>query len=258
MRSHRPLRRSRPAGLALLLAALVAGAAPARAGTAHVAVTTSFAGTARALAEAFERESGHGVLLSEGSTGKLYAQIVHGAPFEVFLAADAERPRRLAEAGLADPGFAYALGRLVLWSPEPDRATGPEALAEGRVRRLAIASPELAPYGAAARETLRSLGRWESLEPRLVRGQDVGQAFQFVATGNAELGFVALAQVLGAGGSRWVVPAELYTPLAQHAVLLARGREDPAARAFLAFLRGESARALIEAAGFGLAPDGAP
>lgn len=259
MRPHPPLRCLRPAGLALLLAALAApGAGAARAGEAHVAVATSFAPTARALAADFEGETGHRVLLSEGSTGSLYAQIVHGAPFEVFLAADAERPRRLAAAGLADPGFAYALGRLVLWSPEPDRVAGPEALDDGRVRRLAIASPELAPYGAAARETLQALGRWDALEPRLVRGQDVGQAFQFVATGNAELGFVALAQARAAGGSHWRVPAGLHAPLEQHAALLARGRDDPAARAFVAFLRGATARRRIEAAGFDLPPGAAP
>ena len=251
----RPVRR---AAVALLVASLAPAVAPA--GEVHVAVATSFAATARALAGPFRAETGHDVVTSEGSTGKLYAQIVHGAPYQVFLAADAERPRRLEEQGLAVAGsrFAYARGRLVLWSRAPGRATGPDALAEGRVRRLAIASPELAPHGVAAREALVALGRWEALAPHLVRGQDVGQAFQFVATGNAELGLVALAQVQDAGGSHWIVPQDLYTPVEHHAVLLARGRDDPAAAAFLAFLRGPRARALVEAAGYAAPPGPAP
>jgi len=246
--------------LPLAALALVA-AGGARAGEVHAAVATSFAATARALAEPFRAASGHALLVSNGSSGKLYAQIASGAPFEVFLSADAERPRRLEEAGHAVAGtrFAYALGRLVLWSADPARAVGPEALRAGDFARLAIASPELAPYGAAARATLRRLGLWEALAPRLVRGEDVGQAYQFVATGNAELGFVALAQLAArddqAGGARWLVPAELHPPIEQHAVLLARGRDDPAARAFLDFLRSPDARARIAAAGYDLPPD---
>jgi molybdate transport system substrate-binding protein len=224
-----------------------------------VAVATNFAATARALGEAFRAASGHEAVVSDGSTGKLYAQIAGGAPFEVFLAADAERPRRLEAEGHAVAGtrFAYALGRLVLWSPDPARVTGPEALA-GAFRHLAIANPELAPYGAAAREVLARRGLWERLAPRLVRGEDVGQAYQFVATGNAELGFVALSQLAPGAGSRWLVPADAYTPVEQHAVLLAPGRGDPAAAAFLAYLRGPDARARIERAGYGVPPAPAP
>lgn len=242
--------RARAAALALLWLA-----APAQAGEVHVAVAASFAEPLRAIAQAFETETGDAVVVSEGSTGKLYAQIVNGAPFEVFLAADAERPRRLLAAGnaVAGTGFAYALGRLALWSADPARVSGPAAL-HGAFRHLAIANPELAPYGVAARETLAKHGLWEALAPRLVRGEDVGQAFQFVATGNAELGFVALAQVQGAGGSRWEVPADQHAPIEQHAVLLAAGRDAAAARAFLAFLRGPEARARIAAAGYGLPP----
>jgi len=227
------------------------------AGAVHVAVASSFAPTARALAADFQAASGHTVVLSEGSTGRLYAQIANGAPFEAFLAADAERPRRLEAEGYAVAGtrFAYALGRLALWSRDPERVRDAGAL-RGDFRHLAIANPALAPYGAAARETLERLGPWASLAPRLVTGEDVGQAFQFVATGNAELGFVALAQVLDAGGSRWEVPADLHAPIVQEAVLLARGRDDPAARAFLAFLRGPAARARIESAGYAV-PDAA-
>jgi molybdate transport system substrate-binding protein len=243
----------------VLVIAVGIGPGAARGSEVHVAVATNFAATARALGEAYRAETGHAVVVSDGSTGKLYAQIVSGAPFEAFLAADAERPRRLEAEGHAVPGsrFAYAIGRLVLWSPDPARVTGADALA-GDFRHLAIANPELAPYGAAAREVLVKLGHWERLQPRLVRGEDVGQAFQFVATGNAELGFIALSQLAPGAGSRWIVPAEAYTPVEQHAVLLAPGRDDPAAAAFLAFLRGARARALIERAGYGAPPAPAP
>lgn len=243
---------------ALLLAAL---ALPARsaAGEVHAAVAASFAEPARELAAEFERRTGHRVLLSTGSTGKLYAQISHGAPFEVFLAADAERPRRLEAEGLAVAGsrFPYALGRLALWSARPG-LVDPEGrvLAEGSFRHLAIANPKTAPYGAAARAVLERLGVWERLEPRVVQGEDVGQTWQFVASGGAELGFVALAQLVAAGeragGSRWIVPNSLHPPVEQQAALLARGASDPAARAFLAFLRGSRGRAVVERFGYSL------
>lgn len=242
------------AARALLLAAL-ATAPAARAGEVHVAVATNFAATARALGAAFAQEHGDTVVVSEGSTGKLYAQIVNGAPYEVLLAADAERPARLEAGGQAIAGtrFPYALGQLVLWSPDAGRVEGASAL-RGDFRHLAIANPELAPYGAAARDTLRRLGLWEALAPRLVRGEDIGQTYQFVATGNAELGFVALSQVAGAGGSRWLVPADHHAPLEQQAVLLGPGRDDGAARAFLGFLRSDAARRTIAAAGYALPP----
>lgn len=243
---------------ALALTTLALAAVPAHAGELHVAVATNFVKTARALAGDFTTASGHAVVVSEGSTGRLYAQIVNGAPFEVFLSADAERPLRLVAEGYAVEGtrFAYALGRLVLWSADPARVRDAGAL-RGDFRHLAIANPELAPYGAAARQTLERLGLWAALEPRLVRGEDVGQTQQFVATGNAELGFVALAQVVDAGGSRWEVPADHHAPIEQEAVLLGPGRDDATARAFLAFLRSAAARARIEAAGYAL-PASAP
>lgn len=245
--------RSAPAALACAVALLATGAA--QAGEVHVAVAANFATTVRALGEAFEKESGDTVVVSAGSTGKLYAQIVNGAPYEVFLAADAERPRRLEAEGHAIAGsrLVYALGQLVLWSPDTERVKDASAL-RGKFRHLAIANPELAPYGAAARDTLRRLGLWDALQPRLVRGEDIGQTYQFVATGNAELGFVALSQVTGAAGSRWLVPADHHAPLEQQAVLLAPGRDDDAARAFLAFLQGDAARTMIEAAGYALPP----
>jgi molybdate transport system substrate-binding protein len=235
---------------------LLAVGSPAQAGEVHVAVATNFAPTCEAIGKDFTAASGHRVLISSGSSGKLAAQIETGAPFELFLSADAERPRHLEAQGLAVAGsrFPYAVGRLVLWSAKPDFVDPAGAVLAGdSFRHLAIANPELAPYGAAAREVLTRLGHWQRLEPRLVRGEDIGQTFQFVATGNAELGFVALAQLVGRDdGSRWPVPAELHAPIEQQAVLLATGAGDEAARAFLAFLRGEAARARIEQAGYGL------
>lgn len=244
--------RRRRVAVGCFVALGLASAPVARAGEVHVAVATNFAKTARALAGTFAAETGHRAIVSDGSTGKLYAQIVHGAPFQVFLAADVERPRRLEAEGRAVAGtrFAYALGRLVLWSPDAARVLGADALAGDDFRYLAIANPDLAPYGAAARELLEQLGLWERLQRRLVRGEDVGQTFQFVATGNAELGLVALSQVSGRGGSQWIVPSDRYAPIEQQAVLLEPGRSEPAAHAFLDFLRGESARAQIERAGY--------
>jgi molybdate transport system substrate-binding protein len=236
--------------------ALLAAAWAAHAGEVHVAVATNFAVTSEVIGRDFSAASGHRVVISSGSSGKLAAQIESGAPFEVFLSADAARPRHLEERGLAVAGsrFPYALGRLVLWSAKPDFVdpTG-DVLAGDAFRHLAIANPELAPYGAAAREVLLRLGHWQRLEPRLVRGEDIGQTFQFVATGNAELGFVALAQLVGrADGSRWLVPEELHAPIEQQAALLVPGARDEAARAFAAYLRSQAARARIERAGYGL------
>jgi molybdate transport system substrate-binding protein len=221
----------------------------------RVAVASNFAGPVKAIAERFEAARGHAVVLSVASTGKLYAQIRNGAPFQVFLAADAERPRLLEEEGFGLPGsrFTYALGRLVLWSPAPGYVDpAGEVLAEGDFRHLAIANPRLAPYGRAARESLENLGLWQALQGRLVRGENIGQTFQFVQSGNAELGLVARSQVEQPGarmaGSRWDVPETLHAPIEQQAVLLA---DHGAARAFLAYLRGEEARALIHSYGYG-------
>ncbi len=219
----------------------------------HVAVATNFAPTARAVADAFTAETRHDVVISDGSTGKLFAQIENGAPFEVFLSADVERPRKLEAAKLAVAGsrFVYAIGRLALWSARAEFIAGDAVLRGDTFRHLAIANPELAPYGAAAREVLQHLGLWDRLQPKLVRGEDIGQTFHFVSTGNAELGFVALSQLaVEKGGSRWLVPADLYTPIEQQAVLLLPGNDDVAARAFLEFLKGDVARALIERAGY--------
>jgi molybdate transport system substrate-binding protein len=222
----------------------------------HVAVAQSLAEPARRIGEAFSAASGDGLVVSAGSTGKLYAQIANGAPFDVFLSADAERPALLERKGLAVQGsrFTYALGRLALWSADPERVDAAGAVLEARDwRHLAIANPALAPYGAAAREVLTRRGLWERVEKRIVQGEDVAQAYHFVATGNAELGFVALAQLAGkSSGSRWLVPEDLHAPLEQQAVLLERARDNAAAEAFLEFLRHDTARAVIEAAGYRL------
>ncbi len=240
---------------AALLAALLGAAAPVAGDEARVAVAANFAPTLEALAPLFTEATGHRVLASSGSTGKLFAQIEQGAPFDVFLAADAEHPRLLEERGLTVPGsrFRYARGRLVLWSAGVQFAgDGPAVLAGGGFRHLAIANPELAPYGEAAMAVLERLGLAERLRPRLVLGESIAQAFQFVASGAAELGFVAASQLVGVdGGWCWPVPEDWHAPLDQEAVLLARGGGKAAARAFLDFLRGEAAAEVLH--GFGYA-----
>ena len=243
----------RAIAVALAILGCSAGSAAA-ADVVHVAVATNFAATCRQLADAFTAASRYEVLLSDGSTGKLAAQIANGAPFEVFLAADAERPTKLEadHRAVAGTRVSYALGRLVLWSARDDFVRDETVLRGDDFAHLAIANPDLAPYGAAAREVLQHLGVWERVLPKLVRGEDIGQAFHFVSTGNAELGLVALSQLGGAGGSRWIVPTSLHAPIEQQAVLLVAGQKDSAAKAFLAFLTSETARGLIERAGYGL------
>ncbi len=250
------MRRGRLASAIALLAVGTAGSAAA--GEVHVAVAQNFAETCRKLGDAFKAASGHSAVVSPGSTGKLFAQIQNGAPFEVFLSADAERPELLERAGQGVSGtrFTYAMGRLVLWSARADFVDPDGKVLEGAAfRHLAIANPGVAPYGVAARDVLTRRGLWEKLQPRLVQGEDIGQTHQFVATGNAELGFVALSQVLdGSKGSRWIVPQDLYAPLDQQALLLLPGKSDEAARSFLDFLRSSRGRALIEEAGYGAPP----
>ena len=239
------------AALWLLLAA---AAPPAlHADQVRVAVAANFASAATEIGELFKETTGHEALHSFGSSGQLYAQIAQGAPFDVFLAADGSYPRRAVQDGLAvaDSAFTYATGRLVLFSADPDRVDGRDSLEEGEFTRLAIANPDLAPYGAAALEVLEALGVANRLQARLVRGNNVAQTYQFVITGNAELGFVALAQVIGhERGSRWIVPPELHAPIAQDAVLLARASGSEAAAAFLAFLRGPAAAAVLARYGY--------
>jgi molybdate transport system substrate-binding protein len=222
-----------------------------------VAVAANFAGPIEAIANAFEAESGHKLLVSTGATGKFYAQIQSGAPFEVLLSADQPTPAKLIAEGLAvkESRFTYAIGRLVLWSTKPGLVDEQGAvLLRSGFERLAIADPALAPYGAAAVEVMKARGVYERLQPKLVIGSSIAQAHLFVASGNAELGFVALSQVIAPGqpasGSMWRVPASLHAPLQQDAVLLKPGQGRPAAAAFLAFLRSAKARELIAAYGY--------
>lgn len=258
--SHFPPRVSRrrlPALLAFLAAALPG--AVARAETALIAVAANFAEVMERLEREFEDQSPHAISVTIGSTGKLYAQIKAGAPFDALLAADQARPERLEADGLAIQGtrFTYATGRLTLWSPDPQRigADGAQTLRDGDFRKLAMANPELAPYGAAARQVLENLGLWETLRERIVMGENIGQAHVLVATGNAELGLVAQAYVESPRnadrGSRWEVPRDLYAPIRQDAVLLQRAEDNSAARDLLAYLRRPDVRALIASYGYG-------
>ncbi|MFC0008691.1 molybdate ABC transporter substrate-binding protein [Devosia nitrariae] len=223
---------------------------PAHAETVTIAVAANFTALAEDLAEMFAAQTGHEPVLSFASTGQLYAQITQGAPYEVFLAADNERPRIAIEQGLAVAGtaFTYAVGRLVLYSPTLDVSAG-EVVLQEPFSKLAIADPAAAPYGAAAIETLEALGLYEAIKGRLVTGENISQTLQFVETGNAELGFVAASQVVGRP-HQWLVPADFHQPIRQDAVLLKAGETNPAAVAFLDFLRSGEAVALIEAAGY--------
>lgn len=228
------------------------------AGFVSVAVAANFTAPMQKIATVFEQDTGHKAVLSFGSTGKFYAQIKNGAPFQVLLAADEETPRRLATEGLAVAGtqFTFAMGRLVLWSKQPGLVDDKgEVLRTGRFERLAMADPKLAPYGAAAVDSLTRLGLLPTLQARLVQGESIAQAYQFVATGNAALGFVALSQVTSEGrlseGSAWVVPANLHAPIRQDAIVLAMGRDHPAAAALVAYLKGDKARAIIRSFGYG-------
>jgi molybdate transport system substrate-binding protein len=234
-----------------------AAASTAQAGEVKVAVAANFAAAAKEIGALFAAETGHRAVFSFGSTGHLYAQITQDAPFEVFLAADRARPIKAVEHGFAvrDSRFTYAIGRLVVFALDPALVTGAVTLREGRFTRIAIANPVTAPYGAAALETMKALGVHDALAPRIVQGANIAQTYQFVETGNAEIGFVALAQVAGHGeGSRWVVPDDLHAVIAQDAVLLTRGAPNQAARAFAAFLKEPGARAVTARHGYG-APD---
>jgi molybdate transport system substrate-binding protein len=247
----------RVCGAVVSLALVFGGATPARADEVLVAVAANFAAPAARLSDAFRAASGHTLKLVSGSTGKFEVQIVAGAPFEVLLSADDETPQRLISAGHAVAGsaFTYAVGQLVLWSATPGLVDAQGAvLSAGRFEKLAIANPKTAPYGRAAMEVLAARGLTAALSPKLVTGESVAQAYQFIATGNAELGFVALSQVSVPGkapsGSLWRVPAALHQPIRQDAVLLKAGVGKPAAAALLQWLRGEPAQAVIRSHGY--------
>ncbi|MEE4185955.1 MAG: molybdate ABC transporter substrate-binding protein [Gammaproteobacteria bacterium] len=234
---------------------LAVAGSQARAAELRVAVAANFAPALETLGNAFTAQTGHTLQVARGSTGKLYAQIVNGAPFDVFFAADSALPLQLEADGraTAGAGFVYAVGALVLWSPQAlPLHDAPQVLRDANYRFLALANPRHAPYGVAAQQTLESLGLWESLQSRLVRGENVGQALQFVRSGNAELGFVAASQLAALdepGGTVWVVPQALYAPVQQRVALLT---DSPAARELLLFVRGEVAQKLLKAYGYTL------
>ena len=240
-----------------LAAGLLAAAGTASADEAQIAVAANFTAPMKAIIQQFEADTDHTVKASYGSTGKLYAQIKNGAPFEALLAADQKRPTLLEEEGVGVPGtrFTYAVGALVLWSAKPGVAEdGEELLKTGDFNKLAIANPKLAPYGAAAMETMDALGVKAALEPKLVMGENIAQTYQFVDTGNAEVGFVALSQVMQDGeitkGSGWIVPGDLHAPIRQDALILQKGKDNPAVTALFDFLKGERAHGVIREFGY--------
>ncbi|MBK1634390.1 molybdate ABC transporter substrate-binding protein [Rhodovulum adriaticum] len=241
-------------GAAALLA-VCALSGPAQSAETIAAVAANFTEAAKEIGAAFTQATGHQVTYSFGPTGQLYAQITQDAPFEVFLAADQARPERAEAEGYAVPGsrFTYAVGQLVLWSADTDLIDGTDAALRGDdFTHLAIANPQTAPYGAAAVEVMTALGVYDDLAPKIVQGKSISQTYQFTATGNADLGFVALSQVAAdAGGSRWVIPQDLYAPIRQDAVLLQKGAGNEAAAAFVEFLNGPEARAIIAGYGYG-------
>jgi molybdate transport system substrate-binding protein len=240
-------------GFVAAIAALVGSNADAA--DTNVAVAANFTDAANEIATAFQQKTGHQAVLSFGSSGQLYTQITQDAPFQIMLSADEARPKKLVADGLAvaDSRFTYAIGKLVLWSKTKGLVKGEATLKAGAFSKLAIANPTAAPYGAAAVETLKALKVYATLQPKIVQGNNIAQTFQFVETGNAELGLVALSQIAGEpSGSRWLVPQALYTPIRQDAVLLKKGAGNEAAAAFLAFLKGPEARAIIERYGYGV------
>lgn len=231
----------------------------AHAGSVQVAVAANFTAPMQQIAASFEQDTGHKAVLSFGATGKFYSQIRNGAPFEVLLAADDETPARMEREGMAVPNtrFTYAIGRLVLWSAKPDFVDSRgDVLKKGGFSHLALANPKLAPYGVAAMEVMSGLGLASQLQPRFVQGENIAQTYQFVHSGNAELGFVALSQVYRDGklasGSAWIVPASLHTPIRQDAALLQKGKDNAAANTLLKYLGGDKARTIIRAYGYDL------
>ncbi|MFO1385796.1 MAG: molybdate ABC transporter substrate-binding protein [Chitinivorax sp.] len=243
---------NRPIALCLLLASPLALAEQAQ-----IAVAANFMAPMQQMAPAFEAATGHKLLLSSGSTGKFYAQIKNGAPFDVLLAADDETPIKLEQEGAAVAGsrFSYAIGKLVLWSASADGVDAKgEVLRQGKFQRLAIANPKLAPYGRAAQQSLQALGVWDGLQGKLVMGENIAQTQQFVASGNAQLGLLAQSQVWRDGklgsGSAWPVPENLHAPIRQDAVLLQKGKHNPAAQALINYLRSDAARAVLRSYGY--------
>lgn len=244
--------------LSLILASGLA-AHTALADEVQVAVAANFTAPIQAIAKDFEKDTGHKLVASFGATGQFYAQIKNGAPFEVFLAADDTTPAKLEQEKATVPGsrFTYAIGKLALWSAKDGYVDAKgDVLKKGDFQHLSIANPKAAPYGLAATQVLDKLGLKDKLAGKIVEGQNIGQAFQFVSTGNAELGFVALSQIYKdgkvTGGSAWIVPAELYAPIRQDAVILEKGKDNAAAKALVEYLKGPKAAAVIKSYGYEL------
>ena len=242
---------------AVALTLLLSGITCAHADQVQVAVAANFTAPMQKIAAAFEADTGHKAVLSFGATGKFYAQITNGAPFQVFLSADDTTPEKIGKEGLGDGStrFTYAIGQLVLWSKQPGYVD-----ADGKVlqktdwQHIAIANPKLAPYGLAAMQTLNRLGLTAQVQPRIVQGENIGQTYQFAASGNAPLGFVALSQVMEGGklreGSAWVVPASMHESIRQDAIVLKPGQGNAAAAALMDYLKGDKARAIIKSYGY--------
>jgi len=246
--------------LALLFTLIIlTGTSFSCAETVNVAVAGNFTAPMKTIASEFEKDTGHKAQLSFASSGKFFAQIKNGAPFQVFLSADTQKPKRLEQDGMTVPGtrFTYALGSLVLWSAKPDLIDSQaKILEQDSFKRLAMANPKLAPYGAAAQEMLENRGLWSKLKNRIVQGENIAQSYQFAATGNAELGFVALSQVMIKGkiskGSAWVVPQSLHKPIRQDAVLLDKGKDNIAAISLINYLKSGKTAEIIKSYGYQL------
>lgn len=241
------------------VAFMLATARLANAGEVNAAVAANFTEPVKLIAEAFQKDTGHTVKLSFGSSGKFYSQIKEGAPFDVFLAADEKNPKLLEKEGLAVEGtrFVYALGKLVLWSAQPGYVDDKGyVLRKGSYNKIAYADPKLAPYGLAAKETLEDMGLWSVVQSKLVTGESITQTYQFAATGNAEMAFIALSQITKDGkvseGSYWLVPAHMYNPIKQAAVQLSAAKDKAAAQAFLTYLKNEKSVAIIRSFGYEL------
>ncbi len=252
---HRLHSKGRPAVARafLLWAIALTVSGGARAANVNVAVAANFTEPAKEIAQLFQSKTKDRAILSFGATGQFYTQITEGAPFQVFLSADEKTPKKLADDGQAVAAslFTYAIGKLALFSTNKTLVTGEQTLRDAKFNKIAIADPTTAPYGAAAVETMKALGIYDALSPKIVQGANMNPAFQFVDTGNAELGFVALSQLAGvSAGSRWLVPQHLYTPIRQDAVLLRSGDGDDAAKAFLTFMKGPEAAKVMEKYGY--------
>ena len=233
-------------------------AAPVCAEQVLVAVAANFVPPFREIAIEFEAATGHTVRVAAGSSGNFYSQIKNGAPFDVFFSADMDHPKRLEDEGLGvkDSRVTYAIGRVVLWSPNAGLIKGEETLRSNNFKRLAIANPKTAPYGLAAMQAMQTLDLWESVQPKIVMGENLGQTMGFIESGNADLGFVALSQVLDpkikGRGSRWDVPTHLHEPIKQDVIVLTKGKDNPAARALLAFVNSPHVQTIIERYGYKL------